>query len=240
MNIVITGASKGIGKAIAEKFADDKQGHHLLLCSRNNETLQLTGKELQRRFPRTSIYTRACDMGIKAEVIKFGEWVLQQVDNVDILVNNAGLFIPGNIHDEEDAALETMMATHLYGPYHLTRKLLPVMIQQSPSASLGRHIFNICSIASLQAYPHGGAYSISKFALAGFSKNLRHEMKPHGIKVTAVYPGAVYTDSWREAGVSAERLMQAADIAKMIYAASQLSPQACVEDIIIRPQLGDL
>ena len=235
MNIVITGASKGIGKAIAEKFADDKQGHSLFLCARNNEMLQLTGKELQGRFPRTNIYTRPCDVGIKADTKKFAEWILEQADKVDVLVNNAGLFIPGNAYDEEDGALEKMMEAHLYGAYHLTRMLLPSMIRQRAG-----HIFNICSIASLQAYPNGGAYSISKFALDGFSKNLRHEMKPYGIKVTSVYPGATYTDSWSSSGISPERFMQAADIARMIYAASQLSPQACVEEIVMRPQLGDL
>lgn len=102
------------------------------------------------------------------------------------------------------------------------------------------HIFNMCSIASLQAYNNGGAYSISKYALAGFSRNLREEMKPHGIKVTAIYPGAAYTDSWAGSGVDPKRIMEAKDIATMVYAAAQLSPQACVEDIILRPQLGDL
>lgn len=235
MNIVITGASKGIGKAIAEKFAEDKQGHSLFLCARNNETLQFTGKELQGRFPRTTIYTKPCDMGNKEEVKKFGGWVLEQADKVDILINNAGPFIPGNIYEEEEGTLEQMIAVHLYGPYHLSRLLLPVMMKQKTG-----HIFNICSIASLQAYPNGGSYSISKFALDGLSKNLRHEMKPYGIKVTSVFPGAAYTDSWSETGIDPQRIMKAGDIAKMIYAATQLSPEACVEDIIIRPQLGDL
>lgn len=235
MNIVITGASKGIGKAIAEKFAEDKQGHGLFLCSRNNVILQQTGKELQGRFPRTSVFTKSCDMGNKEEVKEFGEWVIEQGDKIDVLVNNAGPFIPGNVHDEEDGVLEKMISVHLYGPYHLTRILLPGMIKQKNG-----HIFNICSIASLQAYPNGGSYSISKFALDGFSKNLRHEMKPHGIKVTAVFPGAAYTDSWSGTGIDPQRIMQADDIAKMIYTATQLSPQACVEDIVIRPQLGDL
>jgi short-subunit dehydrogenase len=235
MNIVITGASKGIGKAIAEKFAEDKQGHGLFLCARNNETLQLAGKELQGRFPRTSIYTRPCDIGKKEEVKEFGEWVIEQGEKIDVLVNNAGPFIPGNIHDEKDGILEEMISVHLFGAYHLTRILLPGMIKQRSG-----YIINICSIASLDAYPNGGAYSVSKFALAGFSKNLRHEMKPHGIKVIAVYPGAVYTDSWSGSNIDPACIMKAEDIAKMIYAATQLSPQACVEDIIIRPQLGDL
>ncbi len=239
MNIVITGASKGIGKAIAEKFAEDKQGHSFFLCSRNIELLQLTGKELQGRFPRTNIYTMTCDMGIREEVKKFSEWILQKVDSIDILVNNAGPFTPGNIFDEEEGVLEGMMAVHLYGAYHLTRALLPTMMTPQTAGS-GRHIFNICSIASLAAYPNGGSYSISKYALDGFSKNLRHEMKPHGIKVTSVYPGAVYTDSWSNSDIDPNRIMEADDIAKMIYATTQLSRQACVEEIIIRPQLGDL
>ena len=102
------------------------------------------------------------------------------------------------------------------------------------------HIFNMCSIASLAAYTNGGSYSISKFALLGFSKNLREELKVHHIKVTAVYPGAVMTDSWSGFDNSNNRIMVAEDVSKMILAASKLSPQAVVEDIILRPLLGDL
>jgi short-subunit dehydrogenase len=76
--------------------------------------------------------------------------------------------------------------------------------------------------------------------LTGFSKNLREEMKPHGIKVTTVYPGAAFTDSWAGSGIDPQRIMKASDVAEMIYASSRLSPQACVEDILLRPQLGDL
>jgi NADP-dependent 3-hydroxy acid dehydrogenase YdfG len=119
--------------------------------------------------------------------------------------------------------------------YHVTRTVLPAMIKKKSG-----HVFNMCSIAALDAYPNGGAYSISKFALNGFSKNLREEMKTHGIKVTAVHPGAVMTDSWSGFDNSGKRIMEAGDIAKMVFAASQLSVQACVEEILIRPQLGDL
>jgi NADP-dependent 3-hydroxy acid dehydrogenase YdfG len=102
------------------------------------------------------------------------------------------------------------------------------------------HIFNMCSVASIKAYTNGGAYSISKFALLGFSKNLREEMKPYNIKVTSIIPGAAYTESWASSGIEEKRFMQAKDIAEMVYAASQLSPQACVEEILLRPQLGDI
>jgi short-subunit dehydrogenase len=155
----------------------------------------------------------------------------------DILINNAGRFIPGSVHNEADGILEQMIQTNLYSAYHLTRTILPAM-QQSTSSN--KHIFNICSIASVQAYSNGGSYSISKFALLGFSKNLREELKPHNIKVTAVLPGAAYTDSWIGSGIDENRIMEANDVAAMVFAASQLSTKACVEEILLRPQLGDL
>jgi short-subunit dehydrogenase len=233
MNIIITGASKGFGKSLAEQFA--LHGHNLYLCSRNEALLFKTRDELAERFPQLNIQAKAFDVSIKEQAQAFGQWVLSFNIPVDVLINNAGSFEPGSVYNEPEGTLENMMAVNLYSAYHLTRMLIPAIISHKSG-----HIFNMCSIASLQAYANGGAYSVSKFALAGFSKNLREEMKPHGIKVTAVYPGAAYTDSWSGSGVNPRRIMESADIAKMIYAASQLSPQACVEEIILRPQLGDL
>lgn len=235
MNIVITGASKGFGKSIASEFASDKQGHTLLLCARNKTELEHTGRELQGRFPRTNVFTQVCDVADKSQLEIFAQKIVAHTDNVDILVNNAGIYIPGSVHTEEAGVLEKMIGINLYGAYHLTRMLLPGMIKAKKG-----HIFNICSIASLNAYENGGSYSISKYALYGFSKNLREEMKPHNIKVTHVLPGAAYTDSWGGSNIDPKRIMEAQDIAKMIYAAAHLSAQACVEEIIIRPQPGDL
>jgi short-subunit dehydrogenase len=233
MNIVITGASKGFGRAIAEIFAAN--GHNLFICSRNEVSLYKAMEELLTKYPNIKIKAKARDLSKKEEVKEFGVWLLKNAFNVDVLINNAGRFIPGSVYNEKDGALEEMIHTNLYSAYHLTRILLPGMMQRKSG-----HIFNMCSIASLNAYDNGGAYSISKFALYGFSKNLREELKPDNIKVTSVLPGAAYTDSWSESGVDPKRIMEAADIAKMIYAASQLSPQACVEDILMRPQAGDL
>ncbi len=232
MNIIITGASKGIGKAIAMAFA--KPGNQLLICSRNEKELIETAKELQEKNPDTIIQYRATYMGNKTDVLHFADWCLS-FGVPDIIINNAGQFIPGSIHNEPDGHLEKMLEINLYSAYHLTRRLLPSMIKQKSG-----HIFNVCSIAALNAYANGGAYSISKFALLGFSKNLREEMKPNGIKVTAVLPGATMSASWAGASIDPNRIMEANDIATMIYAASQLSAQAVVEDIILRPQLGDL
>ncbi len=232
MNVIITGASKGIGKAIAAQFAS--AGYRLLLCSRGEKSLYDTINELQTRFPEAPIAGRPTDMADKNQVAAFADWCLQK-GTPDIVINNAGHFIPGSVHNEPDGSLEEMLQSNLFSAYHLTRKVLPAMMQAGKG-----HIFNICSIASLHAYANGGSYSISKYALAGFSRNLREEMKPHGIKVTAVYPGAVLTASWDGFDIDPKRIMEADDIAKMVFAASQLSPMAVTEDIILRPQLGDL
>ena len=232
MNVIITGASKGIGKAIAAVFA--AEGASLFLCARNEEPLNNTVTELIKQYPASTIKWMSADLSKKEEVIKFSNWCLPS-GAPDILVNNAGQFIPGGICDEADGNLEKMMAVNVYSAYHLTRALLPAMIARKKG-----HIFNICSIASLHAYANGGGYSISKFAMMGFSKNLRKELISHQIKVTAVYPGAVMTDSWGDFDNSDKRIMEPEDIAIMVLAASKLSPQAVVEDIVLRPLLGDL
>lgn len=232
MNIVVTGASRGIGKAIASIFAAN--GHTVCLISRNDAALYKTLEELQTHFPATVFFAKAFDLSEKEKAIEAGNWCLSKMIP-DVVVNNAGSFEPGSVHNEPEGLLESQLATNLFSAYHFTRALLPAMLQRKSG-----HIFNMCSIAALHAYTNGGAYSISKFALHGFSKNLREEMKPNGIKVTAVHPGAVLTDSWGGFDNSSKRIMEADDIAKMVYAASQLSVQACVEEIVIRPQLGDL
>jgi short-subunit dehydrogenase len=233
MNVVITGATKGIGRAIAEKFAE--AGNTIIGCARNEMDLYKMADELQTKYPGCVVKAKPVDLSDANEVKQFGKWILDKGLVPDILINNAGSFIPGSVHDEEEGALEKMIEVNLYSAYHLTRAVLPAMMERRQG-----HIFNICSIASIKAYANGGAYSISKFAMLGFSKNLREEMKPHGIKVTAICPGATMTASWEGAGVDPQRIMEVNDVAEMVWAASKLSPMAVVEDIILRPQLGDL
>lgn len=233
MNIVITGASKGIGRAIAERFA--ARGYSLFICARNEGPLKLLAEELEAAHPGIRVHYRSCDVSEPQQVSDFADWVLELAPAVDVLVNNAGAFIRGQVHDEPAGVLEELMRTNLYSAYHLTRALLPGMIERRSG-----HIFNVCSIASLKAYPFGGSYSITKYALAGFSTNLRDELKGFDVKVTAVFPGAAFTGSWEESGIARERFMEAADIAEMVFTAAHLSPRACVEEILIRPQGGDI
>ena len=136
MNVVISGASKGIGNAIAESFA--AEGANLFLCARNEFALYNAVAAIQLKYPGSTVNARVADMSKAAEVQKFGEWVLSKVDTVDVLVNNAGQFIPGSIFNEEPGMLEQMIDTNLYSAYHLTRSFLPLMMEHKKG-----HIFNM-------------------------------------------------------------------------------------------------
>ena len=231
-NIIITGASKGLGFAIAKKFISP--GNRLLLCARNQLQLEEALQQLKQVSGDCEAEAFAADLSDEANVHAFAKWCLE-FGAPSNLINNAGSFIPGSIAGETGDVLEKMMRVNVFSAYHLTRDLLPALL-----AAGSGHIFNMCSIASLKAYEGGGSYSISKYALHGFTTNLRHELKDKGIKVTGVFPGAVLTDSWGNFDNSNNRIMEATDIAEMVYACTLLSPQAVVEDIIMRPQLGDL
>ena len=233
MNVVITGASKGIGNALAHAFA--ARNCNLFLCSRNAVNLYQAVEDIYLYYPHLKIKALPADLSTKAGCDEFTSFVLNVESSIDILVNNAGNFVPGSVYNEPEGHLEEMISNNLYSAYHITRALISKMIEQKSG-----HIFNICSIASIAAYANGGSYSISKYAMLGFGKNLREEMKPFNIKVTNVLPGAALTDSWAGSNIDPKRIMEADDIARMIVAASDLSAQACVEDIILRPQLGDL
>ncbi len=232
MNAIVTGASKGIGKAIAEKLVAN--GVNIAFCSRNQKELWATAKELHD-INKVKIYHAAADLSKKQECDLFVKNAIAELGNIDMIINNAGTYIPGQIHTEQEGVLESLLATNLLSAYHITRAAMPNLLAQKKG-----HIFNICSIAGTQPYHNGGSYSISKFAMVGFSKNLREELKPHGIKVTTVNPGATMSDSWAGSNIDPTRIMEAKDIAEAIWAIYNLAPQTVVEEIVLRPQLGDL
>ena len=229
---VITGGTKGIGKALIEKAA--LNGYNIITCARGEEFLALLKEEIEEKFETTLLY-KATDMSKREEVDAFADFIIGHSKHVDILINNAGLFIPGAVHQEKEGALEQMINTNLYSAYHLTRALLPDMINRKTG-----HIFNMCSTASFIPYVNGGSYCISKFALLGMSKVLREEMKEHGIRVTAVMPGATLTASWEGTDIPEERFMRPDDVADAVWAAYELSDRTVMEEVILRPQLGDL
>jgi NADP-dependent 3-hydroxy acid dehydrogenase YdfG len=220
--IVVTGGTKGIGRAIVEKFA--KEGF----------TVITTARKTDDSFPKNVHFFKA-DLSKKQEVLAFANFVKNTVNQVDILVNNTGFFLPGQINNEPEGTLEAMIETNLYSAYHLTRGLVNGMMERKEG-----HIFNICSTASITAYTNGGSYCISKFAMLGMSKVLREEMKPYHVRVTSILPGATLTDSWAGVEIPAERFMAADDVAQVIWTAYHLPATTVLEEILMRPQLGDL
>jgi short-subunit dehydrogenase len=233
MNVIITGATKGIGRAIATQFS--AAGCHVIAIARSESELQALKNDLLSAFSLATVTTKSVDIGDAGQIKDFGYWLLENQFSPDVLVNNAGYYVPGTIYDEEEGVLEKMMEVNLYSAYQLTRIVLPGMIEKKNG-----YIFNICSIAAFQPLPNVGSYGISKFALLGLTRHLREEMKPYGIKVSAVLPGATITASWAGSEIDPERLMEADDVAKMVFGSTQLSSRAVVEDIILRPQLGDV
>lgn len=225
--VFISGASRGIGLAVARRFY--AEGFLTIICSRNAENL----KKAKAEMP--GLVTYVCDISKKSAVKRLTARINEEWGPMDVIVNNGGQFLPGEIHKEDESVFETLMATNVASAYYMTRGLLPSMIKKKRGT-----VFNMCSVASLKAYPGGGSYCISKFALLGFSRMLREEMKPFNIRVISVLPGATFTDSWAGAGIGQERMIPPEDIAQLIWNAWTLSDRTVVEEILVRPALGDI
>lgn len=233
MNAIITGSTKGIGKAVLLKLAGE--GWNVAATSRHIKELDILQAEVKTAYPASQCLIHQVDFSSKKETIAYGRMMMDTWPEIDLLVNNAGVFFPGTVHAEEDGVLESTLQLNLLSPYYLTRTILPSMVNRQKG-----HVINLCSIASIKAYPNGGAYTISKYALMGFSTSLREEMKPHGIKVTSVLPGATWSASWAGADFPLDRLMPPEDVAEAIVSCTRMGPSSVMEEIVIRPQLGDL
>mgnify|MGYP003647268666 CR=1 FL=1 len=231
-SILVTGGTKGIGRAIIERFASE--GFDIFTCARNEADLASLKSFLEEQFPDIKVLAIPADLSKKEDALSFVKKI-KAVAIPDVLVNNTGVFLPGAIHEEPDGNFELMMETNLYSAYYLTRGFAQEMIARKSG-----HIFSMGSVAGLTAYPNGGSYAVSKWAMLGMTKCLREELKPHQIKVTSILAGATYTASWEGVDLPIERFMKATDVAESVWAAYNLSPQSVVEELVIRPQLGDI
>lgn len=233
--IIVTGGTKGIGRAVVRRFV--QAGFPVVTCARSAADLAALQVTLQEEFPAAVLHTLPADLSQPADTRRFADFVLSLGGAIEVLVHNTGAFTPGRLQDEpaDGSALRHLIDVNLYSAYDLTLALLPTMIARRQG-----HLFTLCSVASIMAYPNGGAYSVAKFALYGFTKSLREELKEHNLRVTAVLPGATLTNSWAGVNLPAERFIRPEDVAEAIFGAYSLSPQAVVEELLIRPQLGDL
>ncbi len=225
---LVTGGSKGIGLAVVQLFL--RQGFEVIAISRAPGGLT----ELKDQY-RSKLHILPSDFTDMHQVSEAAENVSRIISKLDVLVNNAGMFIPGQIHTEEAGVYEKLMALNISAPYHLTRALLPLMTPHGEG-----YIFNMCSTASITPYINGGSYCISKHALLGFSKVLRQEMMAFNIGVSAILPGATFTESWAGTEHPDSRFMTPDNVAECIWFAWQNRKNCVMEEILLRPVKGDL
>ncbi|MDE1766103.1 MAG: SDR family oxidoreductase [Thaumarchaeota archaeon] len=182
--VVITGASSGIGRESAVKFA--KLHASVVLVSRNKDKLEQVAKELSEY--RSEVLVCVCDVSQKDQVAQMSKQVLEKFGTVDILVNNAGFGIYGNFNDVKIEETESQMSTNYLGMTYCTKAFLPKMMEQKSG-----HIVNVASVAASFGIPAMSGYCASKFAMLGFSESLYHELKGSGVGITVVSPIMVRT-----------------------------------------------
>ena len=233
MNAIVTGATKGIGRAVVRHLAANN--FNVILCSRNQKELDAFLDELRETYPKLSFYGMKADMEYMSEIKEFADFSLKSLGSVDVLVNNAGLYIPSDLLQEEESSLERQMKVNVYAPHYLSK-----FFAESMKTKSAGHIFNICSIASINPVISAGSYSISKAALLSLTKVLREALMSFGIKVTAILPGATLTDSWSGTTLPSERFVSPDDVAANIINCLQMSAGANVDEVIIRPLKGEI
>jgi len=229
---VITGSNKGMGKAIAIEFAS--RNFDVVITGRNETDLQMVSNNISQNYQVES-YTFLGDLSQREGCLNFTNYVKSLNREITVLVNNAGKFEAGPMMSEGNDVLESQMATNVYSAYYVTKYLWD-NLKKTPRS----HVFNICSIASITAYAAGGSYSVSKHALLGFSKSLRLEGIPFQVNVTAVLPGATLTDSWSGVDLPETRFMRPEDVAKVVVNAWEINEYTVVEEVLLRPLLGDI
>ena len=233
MNAIITGATKGIGRAIVMELAANN--YNIIFCARDEKEVQILQNELTSKYSHLQFFGMRADMEESSDVRDFAEFAIGSVGHVDILINNAGLYIPSGIIEEDAECLQRQMQVNDFAPHYLSKFFASRMIEAGKG-----HIVNICSIASLEPVVRAGSYSISKTALLGLNKALREELRPAGIKVTAVLPGSTLTDSWTGTELPKDWFILPEDVAKSIINCLQMSSGANIDEIIIRPLYGKI
>lgn len=233
MNAIVTGATKGIGRAIS--FALAANNYDLFLCSRHATELISMQDELKEKNPNVKVFTSVTDCGNLADVKQFAEDVSKHIGSADVLVNNAGLYLPSTILNEDDETLDKQLNINLLAPHYLC-KFFGRKMREKRSG----YIFNICSIASINPVTAAGSYSVTKFALLGLTKVLREELMEFGVKVTALLPGSTLTGSWKGTTLPPERFVDPQDIADVLITCLKTSKGGNIDQLIIRPTRGDI
>ena len=231
--VLITGASQGIGAAIARVFAREQPGVRLALVARSEQNLRAVARACVKLGATAEIFP--CDVTEAAAVAALAAAVTKRFGTVDVLINNAGKFFGAPFLEMRTADFDRMIAVNLRSVFLVTQAFTPAMARRGRG-----DVFIMSSIAGLVAFPGGAGYAAAKFGATGLAKVMRAELKERGVRVCCVYPGATFTPSWSGSGVPAARMMPAADVARAYFDIHRLGRRTVVEEIILRPQRGDV
>ena len=231
--VLITGASQGIGEAIAKAFAEEVRGVRLALVARNEKKLASVGRACAKLGATAETF--GCDVADEGAVAAMAAAVTKRFGVPDVLVNNAGAFVAAPFAETSVATFDAMIGANLRSAFLVSRAFVPAMVKRGSG-----DVFFMSSIAGLGAYPGGAAYCAAKFGVTGLAKVLRAETKGTGVRVCCVHPGATWSPSWSESGVAEERIMPAADVAAAFVDVYRMTRRTVVEEIVLRPTAGDI
>ncbi len=236
--ILVTGATSGFGKAIAEKFAANQS--NIIITGRRKDALLALANALETKYT-IKVLPLTFDVRNKKEVFTILSGLTDEWKNIDVLINNAGLALGRDSF--ENAAIddwETMLDTNVKGMMYVTRAILPYLIAKQKG-----HIINIGSIAGKEVYQYGNGYCASKYAVDALSKSMRIDLLHHSIKVTAIHPGAAETefslvrfkgDAAKAAAVyEGYTPLYATDIADTVFYCTTLPEHVCINELTIMP-----
>lgn len=224
---VVTGASRGIGRAIARRLAS--LGAHVVLCARHRQDLDRLAEELHSTGQKATVFP--LDLTQATQVDALAQAVREQFQRCDIVVNNAGLGQLGPpLHQTSPQDWDRLMAVNLRGPFLMIRAFAPLMIERGSG-----HIINISSLAGHNPLKNGAAYAASKWGLNGLTYSVAEELRDHGIRVSVIAPGSVNTEFGGKTPANAGARLQPGDIADVVALLVQQRRQSFVSEVLMRP-----
>lgn len=227
-SVVITGASRGIGRRIALAFAAET-AHPLFLIARDATALETVRREcLEAGAP--AVETAVCDLTSADEINRLSP---SEVAEPGILVNNAGTFLLKPLQETDVTEFDREWAINTRAPFLLCRQFLPALKEIDRGL-----IVNITSVSALKGQARSGAYSSTKHALLGLTRSLRLELRRSQVAVTAINLGQTFSTSWEGVDVDPAELIDPDDVARLIVTLSRFSPRTVAEEITLQPQAG--